>query len=783
MTNTKFADRSAVGLEYDVHGNVVGATDPNGNVLSVVYDKLNRPVSRTIAPGAGVGGGTIRESFTYDCVGHLISATNADYSVTFTYDDAGRVVSESVNGQTTGYARDTAGNVTTLSYPSGRSVTRSFDNLNRLHSVSSGGQAVASYEYAGPGRISWRLGGDGVREDYTWDAAARVTATQHVRSADGAVLDSRTYAWDADGNKTSRSDVRARQGDLPEGLRYTFANDSLGRLCQSTSGSTDLLASYGLDAAGNRQSVTGLLESGLYGLSGKGAGLNQYAVAPSSGAMRYDGTGNLVSTAGGSGGGGSALIWDAHGRLIEVAGPAGRVRYSYDALGRCQRRVVEPSGSGAEPTTEEYSYAGWSLIEKRDGNGAVAATYVHGAVLDEVVSMRVAGCDYYLHGDDQQSVVLVTDSAGHPVSRVDYTDFGAPVFLDTDGRVVADAAPAPVPFLFTGRIYDPATGYYDYRTRWLDPHTGRFLSRDTIGDWGDAANLGNGYTYLGGNPWLGRDPWGLDAIWNWQLWRAANPFGCCRFDGSTWAGVSQTVGGLVGRIQTTNATATAYLNASAKTAVQGTVAVARTNPAVNAAATIPEVYEDLRNGHPVIATVRTTLAAIPLTGALKGLAAESAELEGIPKDVEEAATMAPATSSEVRAQGTLIRNQYKLIKNLGGIPKNYAGHHLIAVSVAQKFTVMDKAAELGYDINRATNGIALPTTIAESLEKGMPVHIGKHLAPYFDIVTDELTPLQNRFANGNLSDEALLGEIANIEARLRSLLETGAVRLHNAGWP
>jgi RHS repeat-associated protein len=62
--------------------------------------------------------------------------------------------------------------------------------------------------------------------------------------------------------------------------------------------------------------------------------------------------------------------------------------------------------------------------------------------------------------------------------------------------------------LFTGREYDPETGWYYYRTRYLDPVAGRFTTRDTIGIWGDAANLGNGYAYAANNPWSSVDPMG-----------------------------------------------------------------------------------------------------------------------------------------------------------------------------------------------------------------------------------------------------------------------------------
>jgi RHS repeat-associated protein len=84
---------------------------------------------------------------------------------------------------------------------------------------------------------------------------------------------------------------------------------------------------------------------------------------------------------------------------------------------------------------------------------------------------------------------------------------------DTAFELVTDRSGVGNPYLFTGRRYDPESGWYHYRTRYLDPETGRFTTRDTIGIWGDEYNLGNGYTYVGSNPWTYLDPFGLKVEW------------------------------------------------------------------------------------------------------------------------------------------------------------------------------------------------------------------------------------------------------------------------------
>ena len=65
--------------------------------------------------------------------------------------------------------------------------------------------------------------------------------------------------------------------------------------------------------------------------------------------------------------------------------------------------------------------------------------------------------------------------------------------------------------------------------RMYDPKAGRFVTRDTIGTWGDSNNQGNAYTYVGNNPWTRTDPYGLesdDATFEpWELHRPTDAAG------------------------------------------------------------------------------------------------------------------------------------------------------------------------------------------------------------------------------------------------------------------
>ncbi len=121
------------------------------------------------------------------------------------------------------------------------------------------------------------------------------------------------------------------------------------------------------------------------------------------------------------------------------------------------------------------------------------------------------GVNYYVHADEQYNVVAVTNASGAVIERYDYGDYGQPFIYDGAGSSITATAVGNV-YLFTGRRYDAEIGWYHYRTRYLNPLTGRFTTRDTIGIWGDPINLGNGYTYVGNRPWSLLDPFGLEEM-------------------------------------------------------------------------------------------------------------------------------------------------------------------------------------------------------------------------------------------------------------------------------
>jgi RHS repeat-associated protein len=123
---------------------------------------------------------------------------------------------------------------------------------------------------------------------------------------------------------------------------------------------------------------------------------------------------------------------------------------------------------------------------------------------------------YFYHADDLGSIRKVTDTNGNVVEQYRYSDYGAPSFFDGSGAPLAGTQ-ITNNTLYTGRRFDTETSLYYYRTRYLDPNAGRFITRDSIGIWGDSTALGNGFTYCGNSPVSpgpGEDPSGMVRSYN-----------------------------------------------------------------------------------------------------------------------------------------------------------------------------------------------------------------------------------------------------------------------------
>ena len=167
--------------------------------------------------------------------------------------------------------------------------------------------------------------------------------------------------------------------------------------------------------------------------------------------------------------------------------------YAYDALGR---RVATTTREG---TTRHVYDDGWQVIADIDGQGNVLASYVWGEGIDRLLAVKIGEATYYPLTDVQGTVWGYVDSSNAVVARWQYDAWGNVV-----DESVSVPALATLRYRFQCRERSAATGLTNFRMRWYDSETGRWLSKDPIGLSG-GLNL---YVFCGNAPMVHIDPRG-----------------------------------------------------------------------------------------------------------------------------------------------------------------------------------------------------------------------------------------------------------------------------------
>ena len=116
-----------------------------------------------------------------------------------------------------------------------------------------------------------------------------------------------------------------------------------------------------------------------------------------------------------------------------------------------------------------------------------------------IYSYDALGQTYYPLTDIQGTVWGYVDSANNIVARWTYDAWG-----NVQDGAMSVPALATLRYRFQGREWSAATGLVNFRMRWYDPVTGRWLSKDPIGLSG-GLNL---YAFCGNAPIVFFDPWG-----------------------------------------------------------------------------------------------------------------------------------------------------------------------------------------------------------------------------------------------------------------------------------
>ena len=450
-------------------------------IIEYIYDALNRVKTKTLNGTYGADSMT----YTYDDAGRLTNINNSSANLTLTYDKAHRLTSittgGAVPGATISYEYYKNDNRRTMTDAIGITNYTPPTKLNPLESIASPNMGTFTFSYDNLSRRTGMTMGNGIVATYNFDDASQLT---NLVFKDGAVTKtSHEYPlYDLVGNRKTEIDLSGT---------HNYNYDELYRLITAThpTGNPNEFFNY-IDPVGSVGNRTSSHLSSSYTTNE----LNR-VTEDNSYFYGYDADGNMTSKQDKSTNETTYFYYDAENKLVQVdkynSTPTliSSVSYSYDGFGRRVKKNVNG-------TVTYYIYDNEDIRFETDAVGTITAEYTHGLGIDEPLSMRRAGVNYYYHTNGLGSITALTDSNKAKVQSYIYDSFG---------QIISQTGSITNPYTFTGREYDPETGLYYYRARYYDAKIGTFISEDPIGLAG-GINL---YSYVGLNPINWIDPFGL----------------------------------------------------------------------------------------------------------------------------------------------------------------------------------------------------------------------------------------------------------------------------------
>jgi RHS repeat-associated protein len=185
---------------------------------------------------------------------------------------------------------------------------------------------------------------------------------------------------------------------------------------------------------------------------------------------------------------GRTFAYNIENQLTSSALGGVTTTFAYDPLDRLD--TYNPG------SLTRYVYDGPEVVAEVDSTGDIQHRYVRGDGPDElmvVYSNGAASSHRWYSTDERGSVLAQSDATGVLQAINRYDEYGNPQSTNTGT------------FGFTGQMWLPAIGAYNYKARVYSPALGRFLQTDPIG-YGAGTNW---YLYTGDDPVNFTDPLGL----------------------------------------------------------------------------------------------------------------------------------------------------------------------------------------------------------------------------------------------------------------------------------
>lgn len=541
---------------YNVRG-VLKTESISGGLLDLVqvnasYDEhLRRQYVQSVS-GATV---LVSQTYAYDAASRLETITSGGQTVTYAYQPASGLLGATTYGggvTVLGRSYDTFGRTqsitTTPASDIAQSYTYTYDSLSRRTRVTREDGSYWAYDYDDRGELTsgkkfWPDNTPvfGAQTEYAFDNVGNRTAARAGGNTVGALRQSlytanalnqytqRTVPGAADVTGTANASATVSVNNEPTARRgdYFYKELAVNNSAGPVYAQVGVVGARNNFGAGGEDAVT---ERG-----------GRVYVPQAVEAYAYDADGNLTSD------GRWNYTWDAENRLTSMEArpnvPAEarlRLEFAYDWSGRRIQKKVYAWDAGAGgyqlQSVAKFVYDGWNVMAELDGAGALVRGYVWGQDLSGsldgaggtggLLLVRQGGNTYHVGYDASgNATTLVNAATGVIAASYEYDPFGNTL------KAVGDFA-ASNPFRFSTKYADAETGLVYYGERYYQPQTGRWLSRDPLGEAG-GPNL---YAFVGNSPIGHIDPTGLyeEDVHYYLTYFLAMQVGCFDKDESRW---------------------------------------------------------------------------------------------------------------------------------------------------------------------------------------------------------------------------------------------------------
>jgi RHS repeat-associated protein len=449
----------------------------------------------------------------YDRQGRRVKTVQGELITTQTFNSAGQMLSESYQGGVLDglgvFNRyDALNRRIELSARHASLLTRqafSYDAASRLDTVAEG-EYSAQYHYVANSplveEIVFKQG-----ETVRMKTRKEHDRLNRLKSIESSPVNDQPLRYAYEYNQANQR----TQVQMPDQTAWEYGYDALGQVIRANNSGAKQNATgvaqfeYAYDDIGNRKRAAADGEEQQY----QSDALNRYQ-AVSSGqkadTLQYDADGNLIRD------GQWTYTWDAENRLITMessaiakAATSKRLEFTYDSQSRrIGKKVYALQGNRWSPITDvRFVYDGWNLLAELSTDHRPLFTYLWG--LDLSGSLQGAGgvggllmaterggsvSQRYMVYDGNGNVVALIDAqTGNALDRFRYDPFGNEVG-SSNHRSIRN------PFRFSTKYQDEEIGFLYYGYRYYQPASGKWLSRDPIGEVGGY----NQYSLLDNDP-------------------------------------------------------------------------------------------------------------------------------------------------------------------------------------------------------------------------------------------------------------------------------------------